>query len=84
MFPGAFQHGGDGINRVKLFFFRRIDRTTIDANSNRTVVFEGNPCQILDLFLPRLFSLVVVQMAWIVANFIDKRGNDLCQPIIFL
>ena len=44
----------------------------------------GHVDQEADLVLPRTVALVMVQMARVVANLVDQRGNVGRQPIVFL
>ncbi len=44
----------------------------------------GHVGQEADLVLPGAFRLVVIEMARVVANFIDQRGHVGRQPVVFL
>ena len=63
---------------------RRIDRAAIHAHAHRTVVLAGHVGQEPDLVLPRLAALVMIQMARVVADLVDVRGDVAGQAIVLL
>ena len=84
VFQGALDHGSDAILLGILLPLGRIDRTAIHAYADGTVVRAGHVDKELHFVLPRLGSFVVVQMARIVANLVDHRGDVGGQAIVLL
>ena len=83
MFARAGKHRferGVGVSCV----LRRIDRSAIDADANRTVVSVGHIGQEANLVLPGLTSIAVEQMARVIAYLIHKRRDVGHQPVVFL
>ncbi len=84
MLPSTFQHRRDGIGRVVLFFLGRIDTAAIHTDADGTIILRRHIDDQLHFVLPRLFSLVMIQMPRVVAHFIDMRRYFGDKPIIFL
>ena len=84
MLGGTCEHRSDRIMRIELVLDRRIDRPAVDPNSNRTVVGRRSLNNELDLILPSLGLLMMVQVPWVVPNLVDMRSDLRHEPIIFL
>ena len=84
MFEGRFEHWRDRIARIVKFSLRRVDAAAVDPDANGAIV----PSSLLDdepnLFLPRLFTLVVVQVTGVVADLVDVRCDPLGETKILL
>jgi hypothetical protein len=61
--------------RVVLLALGRIDAAAVHADAHRAVVLAGDAGQVAHLVLPRLFALVVVEVAGVVADLVDVRRD---------
>ena len=84
MLQRAGQHRAERIVGRESPFRRRIDAAAIHAHADGAVVLGGHVGQIAHLVLPRLFALVVIEMARVVADLVDVRRDHFRQPIVFL
>jgi hypothetical protein len=82
--PGAFEHRRDRVVLVELLFLGRIDAAAIDADAEGTVVVPRDGGDVSHLVLPRAGRLVVIEVARVVADLIDVRGDQLGQAVVFL
>src|SRR5688500_2019415 len=84
MLQSAFHHWCDGIGRSIFLALRRIDAAAIDANSDCTVLFSRGIENEPYLVLPWLVTLVMIEVAGIVADFVDMRGHLRDEAVILL
>ena len=84
MLLGTCEHRSDRIMRIEFVLDRRIDRTAVDADSNRAVVGRRSLDDELDFILPSLRLLVMVQVPWVVADLVDVRGDLGDESVVLL
>ena len=81
---GAVDHGVDAIFLGIFLPLGRIDRAAVHAHADGTVVLAGHVDEELHLVLPRLGPLVMVQVARVVADLVDRRRDVGSQAIVLL
>ena len=70
--------------RIVLGLRGRIDAAAVDADADRAVVIAGDADQVPHFFLPRLFALVVIEVARVVAELVDVRGDTFGKAVVLL
>lgn len=84
VFPGAFEHGGDGVVVVEFFELGGIDGAAVDTDADGAVVVSAEVGDVLDLVLPGARAFVVVEVSGIVADLVDVGGDLLDEAVVFL
>ncbi len=84
MFQCAFEHRSDRHHPGVLLALGRVDAAAVHTDPQRTIVLAGDVDKVPHLVLPRLLTLVVVQVAGIVADLVDVRRHGFGQPIVLL
>ncbi len=84
MIEGTGQHGTDRVGRVELLLLVRINRAAVHPDANGTIVLGRDAGDVPHLLLPRLLPFVVIQVARVVAELGDERGDLLGEAIVLL
>jgi hypothetical protein len=83
MVDRARDDGGDVVVRETLVVLRR-DRAGIHADPQGDPVAPRDVDEPRDLLDRRLLALVVVQVAWVVADLLDERRDELGEAVVLL
>ena len=81
---GTGEHGADRIVGIEFIFDGRIDRPAVNTDADGAIVGRSRIDDEFDFVLPRLGFFVVVEVSWVVSDFVDVRSDLGNEPVVFL